>query len=443
MASAPETKAISRRLLLKGGALVAAGSFLPSFARRALAAEAAPAQKKTFVFLFLRGALDGLFAVTPYGEPRLQSLRPALLLPEPGGAARSAQQQPLLSLGVPGFGLHPALEPLLPMWREGSLALVHACGQPQGSRSHFDAQDFLELGTPGVKSTPDGWLARARAQASNASLVSPRSPLDAVAIAARLPRSLQGGPDALAFANLDQLRLRPLAGAPGGPKGRTQSRASFEALYEQSPDALAVSGKEAFAALELLEKKLGPSAPPPSVPYPNGPVAAALRQLAQLIKADVGLRVGVADAGGWDTHSNQPGQLNRNLADLAQAIAAFHRDLGERMRDVVLVAATEFGRTVRQNGALGTDHGSGSVALVLGGEVSGGKLHGRWPGLADDQLFEGRDLAVATDLRSVLAAAVASQLGVRDVGKLFPGFTGAALAGLMRPAAGPRAAAGP
>lgn len=422
--------ALSRRMLLKGGAVVAAGSFLPAFARRALAQEAAagPGRRKVLVFLFLRGALDGLSAVVPYGEARLPSLRPALSLPPPGGGAKSTPPA-LLSLGVPGFGLHPALAPLLPLWREGSLALVHAVGSPDGSRSHFDAQDFLELGTPGVKNTPDGWLARALGSAQ----AQPRSPLDAVAVAARLPRSLQGGPDALAFANLDQLRLRPLAGAPGGPKGRAQSKDSFEALYRHAPeDAIATSGKEAFAALDLLEQKLGPSAPPAAAEYPKNPIAGSLRQVAQLIKADVGLRVGVADAGGWDTHAGQPGALNNNLGQLAQSLAAFHQDLGDRAGEVVLVAATEFGRTVRQNGANGTDHGHGSVAFVLGGAVNGGKLHGRWPGLADDQLFEGRDLAVTTDLRSVLAAAAAAQLGARDVGRLFPGFDGGALPGLLR-----------
>ena len=420
----------SRRMLLKGGAVVAAGSFLPAFARRALAEDSpsGPGRRKTLVFLFLRGALDGLFAVAPHGEPRLATLRPALALPPPGGGTRTTPPS-LLEIGVPGFGLHPALEPLLPFWREGSLALVHAVGSPDSSRSHFDAQDFLELGTPGVKNTPDGWLARAL----GAGGVQKRSPLDAVAVAARLPRSLQGGPDALAFASLDQLRLRPLAGAPGGPRGRSQSQSSFEALYQHAPeDAVATSGKEAFAALELLEKKLGPSSAPPAAAYPNNPIANSLRQLAQLIKADVGLRVGVADAGGWDTHAAQPGALNNNLGQLAQALAAFQKDLGARAEDVVLVAATEFGRTVRQNGANGTDHGHGSVAFVIGGAVNGGKLHGRWPGLADDQLFEGRDLAVTTDLRSLLAAAAGAQLDLHDSRTLFPGFTGAPMPDLMR-----------
>lgn len=428
--------AISRRMLLRGGAVLLTGSFLPAFARRALADEVAlgaagPGRRKTLVFLFLRGALDGLYAVAPYGEERLATLRPQLALAEPGSERKTNNTGPLLSIGVPGFGFHPALEPLLPLWREGSLAVVHAVGSPDSSRSHFDSQDFLELGTPGVKSTPDGWLARALLEAK----VPGRTPLTAVALSARLPRSLEGGPEALAFANLDQLRLRPLAGMKGGDPGRTQARESFEALYAASSDPqIGASGKEAFAALDLLEKRLGKDGIPvrAGVTYPNGPVASSLKQIAQLIKADVGLRVACADAGGWDTHSAQPGALQGNLAQLAASLAAFQRDLGDRADDVVLVAATEFGRTARQNGALGTDHGHASVALVLGGKVAGGKIHGRWPGLRDDQLFEGRDLAVTTDLRSVLASAAAAQLGATDLARLFPGFTGGALPGLLK-----------
>src|SRR5438309_2274462 len=203
---------ISRRAMLRSGALVAAGSFMPDFARRALAEE--QGGRKILVFLFLRGALDGLHAVTPYGEGRLAQLRPQLMVMD------------LIELGVPGFGLHPSLQGLMPFWKEGSLAIVHAVGSPDPTRSHFDAQDFLELGTPGVKSTPDGWLARALRE----TVIAERSPLDAIAVSPRLPRALQGGPEALAFASLDQLRLRPLAGGPGGPQGRLQARAAFEAL---------------------------------------------------------------------------------------------------------------------------------------------------------------------------------------------------------------------
>jgi uncharacterized protein (DUF1501 family) len=402
---------MNRRLFLQTGALIAAGSFLPRWARRALADE--PQGGKTLVFLFLRGALDGLHAVAPVGEARYFDLRPQL----------APSEQDFLPL-EPGFALHPSLEALLPFWRDRSLALVHAVGSPDPTRSHFDAQDFLELGTPGVKGTPDGWLARLLRDAP----VAAPSPLAAVAVSPRLPRALQGAPDALAFASLDQLRLRPLAGAKG-PRAREQAQAAFEAMYAAQPDGepVATSGKEAFAALQLLQRKL----PAPDAEYPNGPVAGALRQLAQLIKADVGLRVGCADAGGWDTHTAQAGQLANNLRQLGEALAAFVRDLGPRAADVVLVAASEFGRTVRQNGTNGTDHGHASVAFLLGGGVRGGRVHGRWPGLREDELYEGRDLAVTTDLRSVLAAAAGAQLGARDVGKLFPGFSGQPLAGLF------------
>ena len=356
-----------------GGAL-AAGTFLPAFARRALAQ--ADEKQRVLVFLFLRGALDGLHAVVPVGEQRYFDWRPQL-------AVKDAL--PL----QPGFALHPSLAGLLPLWRDGSLAIVHAVGSPDPTRSHFDAQDFLELGTPGLKSTPDGWLARGLGKGL------------AVAVSPRLPRSLQGSENAIAVASLDQLRPRKL-------------QAAFEEMY----------GAEAFAPVDFLQGKV--ASVKPGEGYPNGPIANSLRQLARLIKSDAGLRVGCADAGGWDTHAGQPGALANNLRQLGDSLAAFVKDLGPRAADVVLVAATEFGRTVRQNGANGTDHGHASVAFVLGGGVQGGRVHGRWPGLTD--LYEGRDLAVTTDLRSVLAATAARQLGAREI---FPGFSGQPLEGLF------------
>ena len=402
---------MNRRLFLQSGALIAMGSFLPPWARRALAE--APQRRKTLVFLFLRGALDGLHAVAPVGEARYFDLRPQL----------APSERDLLPL-EPGFALHPSLEALLPFWRDRSLALVQAVGSPDPTRSHFEAQDFLELGTPGMNGTPDGWITRSLRDAPAGA----SSPLDAVAVSPRLPRALQGAADALAFASLDQLRLRPLAGGKG-PRAREQAQAAFEVMYGAAPegDPVKSSGKKAFAALQLLQRKL----PEPGTEYPHGPVAGALRQLAMLIKADLGLRVGCVDAGGWDTHTAQAGQLEKNLRELGDALATFVRDLGPRAADVVLLAATEFGRTVRQNGTNGTDHGHASVAFVLGGGVRGGRVHGRWPGLRDDQLYEGRDLAVTTDLRSVLAAAAAAQLGARDVGKMFPGFSGQPLTSLF------------
>jgi uncharacterized protein (DUF1501 family) len=409
---------LSRRLFLQGGAVAGAalgGGLLPGFARRALAQDASG---KVFVFLFLRGALDGLSVVVPDEGGRLAQLRPQL-----------AQPSGLLDLGVPGFALHPALEPLVPLFREGTLGFVHAVGSPDSTRSHFDAQDYLEMGTPGVKNTPDGFLARAVVRPA-----ADASPVEAVAVTQRLPRSLQGDRGALAFATLEQLRLRPLAGGPGGARGRTLSRRAFEALYQGAGDEpVGASGKEAFAAVELLERKLGETRLRAYEPgYPNGYLGQSMRLLAALIKADVGLRVGFAEASGWDTHAAQPAVLARGLGDLAKALAAFRADLGPRFDNVLLVAATEFGRTARQNGALGTDHGHGSVALYLGGAANGGKVLGRWPGLADHQLFEGRDLAVTTDLRAVLGAALQSQLSGVDLASVFPRYEGPLLGALAR-----------
>jgi uncharacterized protein (DUF1501 family) len=205
-------------------------------------------------------------------------------------------------------------------------------------------------------------------------------------------------------------------------------------MYEGASDEpVGASGKEAFAAVELLDRKLGEARlRGGEAGYPNGSLGQSMRLLAALIKADVGLRVGFAEASGWDTHAAQPAVLERNLGDLAKALAAFRADLGARFDDVLLVAATEFGRTARQNGALGTDHGHGSVALYLGGAANGGKILGRWPGLADHQLFEGRDLAVTTDLRAVLGAALRSQLRGVDLAGVFPGYGEPVLGSLAR-----------
>ena len=417
---------LTRRLFLQGGALALATFGLPTipgFARRALGEPLVPgAKRKTLIFLFLPGALDGLSVVTPYGETAIRELRPGLLHPDPGGPSKGGPlSEPLLAL-EPGLGLHPSLSAILPLYEQKSLAFVHAVGQPDPTRSHFDAQDFLELGTPGMKSTRDGWLSRAL-QLAKAD--GERTPLEAVAIGNHLPRSLQGGAKAFAFNNLGAVRLRPLAGGPGGVKGRSLARDTFEALYQGSSDAaLAEPGKEAFEALSLLEAKLGKDFKLADGDYPKGAAGNSLKQLAALIKADVGLRVGCAALGGWDTHANQPGELSRRLGELGAALAAFWDDLGDHRDDVLLVAATEFGRTVKQNGALGTDHGHGSVALLLGGNVAGGKIYGKWPGLANDKLYEGRDLAVTTDLRAVLATAAEAQLGVGDRVRLFPGYEG-------------------
>jgi len=400
---------MQRRAFVKAGAcaLVAlAGP--PRFLVRAAAA--AQARGKVLVAVFQRGAVDGLAMVPPHGDPGYAGARPSIGLKAPRRGA------PERAVDLDGFfALHPALAPLLPLWQDHALAVVHACGSPDATRSHFDAQDYMETGTPGVKSTADGWLARAvRARPAQA------SPFRAVALGPALPRALQGVVGAISIASLDRFDVRA-AGGDGG------ARRGFESLYAQGVrDLLRGTGRETFEAVRMLERADAARIPAANgADYPRSPFGAALRQIAQLVRADVGLEVAFADSQGWDTHVGQgaeQGQLALRLGDLAAGLAAFARDLGSRLADVVVLTMSEFGRTVAENGNRGTDHGHATAMLVLGGGVRGGRVHGRWPGLLSHQRFEGRDLAVTTDFRALFAEVAAHHLGVQAA-PLFPGFT--------------------
>jgi uncharacterized protein (DUF1501 family) len=401
----------SRRVFLKssGLALVSFGAVPAVFARAALAADGAR-RRKTVVVVFQRGACDGLNVVVPYGEASYRALRPTIALPSPKGGGRDA------ALDLDGFfGLHPALEPVLPFWRDGSLAAVHAVGSPDATRSHFDAQDFMESGTPGRKATEDGWMNRCL----QANPDGQATPFRAVAMTPNLPRSLAGRAPAVALPSIRGFDLRASAGAAVAR--------GFEDMYAGAvQDTLHGTGQETFDAVQFL-KKTDPSRyiPAPGALYPRGGYGESLRQVAQLLRADVGLELAFTEIGGWDHHAAEgavQGQLAGRLRELGAALAAFHKDLGSRMEDVVVVTLTEFGRTVRENGNRGTDHGHASVSFVLGGPVSGGKVHGRWPGLRSEQLYEGRDLAVTTDFRDLLGEVVARHLGVRDLAAVFPGY---------------------
>lgn len=414
----------TRRLFLKAGgvALVTLGvGGGPGFlARTALAAPGAGSsrRRKVLVTVFQRGAMDGLAAVPPVDDAALQSLRPRLAL----SAARSAGEGALLDLGS-GFGLHPAFAPLLPFWKEGRLAVVHAVGSPDPTRSHFDAQDFMETGTPGRKGTSSGWLNRAVGLLGHEA-----TPFRAVSITPALPRSLYGDAPALAVTDLADFRVQ----LPGAERTAAVAGQGFEALYEKtSQDILRDTGGETFRAIEMLsEAGLAGSRPAPGAGYPQSPLGKALRQIALLVKADVGLEVAFAESGGWDTHVQQGaanGTFARRASDLAQAVHAFWTDLGPFQDRVLLTTMTEFGRTVRENGSGGTDHGHGSCTFVLGNRVDGGKVHGTFPGLSSDALFEGRDLPVTTDFRAVFCELAGQHLGIRDDGKLFPGWTGGRL----------------
>jgi uncharacterized protein (DUF1501 family) len=359
-------------------------------------------------------------------------LRPGLALAASARAVRAAPertreatQDTALDLDN-GYALHPALRQLSAPWREGALAIVHGVGSPDPTRSHFDAQDYMETGTPGRKGTASGWLNRVVGELGHEG-----SPFRAVSMTAALPRSLYGEAPALAVARLDRFRIDDPAAARMTAQGMTSGAAAqgFEALYrETTADLLRDTGQETFEAVEMLEK-LDPRGyrEAPGARYPSSPLGQALRQIAFLIKSDVGLQVAFAESGGWDTHVRQGGAAGtfaRNAADLADSILAFWRDLGAHRASVVLMTMTEFGRTVAENGSGGTDHGHGSCLFVLGERVAGAKVYGALPELAPESLYEGRDLPVTTDFRSVFAGLAADHLGVIDQVGLFPGFAG-------------------
>ncbi len=399
---------LTRRALLKGGACaLAAVAAPPRFLARAAAA--ADGRRKVLVAVFQRGAVDGLGMIVPHGDRDYAAARAAIAIRPPRAGDAGA------AVDLDGFfGLHPALAPLVPFWQSRALAVVHACGSPDKTRSHFDAQDYMESGTPGVKSTPDGWLARAAM-----TVPAPRSPFRAVALGSTLPRVLRGDAGAISLASLDRFDVRGTAEAAAARKG-------FESLYEQGVhDLLHGTGRETFEAVRMLKSaNASRLAPANGAEYPRSRLGESLRQIAQLIRADVGLEIAFTDADGWDTHVGQgaeQGQLANRLRDFGASLAAFAQDLGDRMADVIVLTMSEFGRTVAENGNRGTDHGHATAMLVLGGGVRGGRVHGRWPGLARERLFEARDLAVTTDFRTLFSEVASGHLGV-SVAPLFPGW---------------------
>jgi len=348
-------------------------------------------RRKVLVALFQRGAADGLNIVVPHGETAYYDLRPNIAVPKKDVVDLDGH-----------FGLHPALTSLKKLWDAKQLAIVHAAGSPDPTRSHFDAQDYMESGTPGFKSTSDGWLNRSLTGTS-------ASPVRAVAIGQTLPRSLRGQSPAVALAGLPNFRLRD-----------DQSATTFEQLYG-ADKSLSGAAKETFEAMRLL-RSVRNAPTPAGVSYPGNRFGQSLQQIAQVIKADIGLEVAFADIGGWDTHVNEVPQLGNLLTPFGAALAAFSGDLGDRMEDTVVVTMSEFGRTAKENGNRGTDHGHANVMFVFGGAVQGGKVHGNWPGVAVEQLYQGRDLAVTTDFRDVLGELVRAHLRVSASAPVFPGY---------------------
>jgi uncharacterized protein (DUF1501 family) len=406
----------SRRYFLKSSGIAMVGlSAMPAFLQRAVAASTTTTGKKQFVVLFQRGAADGLNIVVPFGEPNYYRLRPSIAIPQPRRGATDA------AVDLDGFfGLHPSLAPLEPLFHQDQLAIVHAAGSPDPTRSHFDAQDFMESGTPGLKATEDGWLNRAVGAVPEENA----SPFRAVAMGANLPRMLQGKSSAIALPDLKQFKVMPQSAAMGAAV-----QGGFEAMYAQTVDhALRGTGTETFEAVDML-RKVDPSkyAPEHGAQYPTSRLGQSLQQIGQMIKANIGVEVLFVDCGGWDNHVNEggvQGQLSNLLKDLGQGLAAFHQDMGDRMQDVVVVTMSEFGRTAKENGNRGTDHGHANCMFVMGGDVKGGRVYGKWPGLADHQLNDGRDLALTTDFRAVLSEVLVRHVGVSDMRTVFPGFDG-------------------
>jgi uncharacterized protein (DUF1501 family) len=409
----------TRRIFMKSAGVAMFGlGCVPGWLARASAAESVGSRKKVLVAIFQRGAVDGLNVVVPFGEKQYYQLRPTIAIPAPNG-------KPETAIDLNGFfGLHPALAPLKPIYDSSHLAIVHAVGSPDPTRSHFDAQDYMESGTPGRKATADGWLNRALPP----ELSGPPSPIRAVSVGTELARTLRGSNEALAVNNLNDFKVKDPA-----------SSDLYEAMYGSSADkVMNGTGRRTFEAVKMVDAlQKQPYKPANGATYPGGRLGQSLQQIARLIKADLGMEVAFTDVGGWDTHVNEvgatpaQGQLANLLTNFGQALAAFYQDMGDKMADVTVVTMSEFGRTARENGNRGTDHGHANYMMVLGGSIRGGKVYGDWPGLAQEQLYEQRDLNLTTDFRDVLSELVARHLGNSQISSVFPGYTGSRYPGLL------------
>jgi len=409
---------VSRRAFIKSGGLAMFGlgiGGIPAFVTRA-AAQAkiiSPYKKnKILVCIFQRGAMDGLMAVTPFTDPYLKEARPSLFMDANSSGS-------LLDLDGK-FGLHPGFRSFNQLFKDKQLAIVHGMGSPNTSRSHFDAQDYMESGTPFTKSTSSGWLNRAIGLLGHEG-----SPFRAISLTNSLPRSFYGDNPSVAISNLADFAIQ----AKSNKVGANLVAQSFEELYDQAGDELLKeTGKESFEAMKMLKKtNIKNYKPANDARYPSSPLGNSLKQICQLIKMDVGLEIAFAESGGWDTHFNQgtdKGIFARNAADLSNCIAAFWQDLGQLQDDVTLMTMTEFGRTVKQNGTGGTDHGRASCMFIVGNDVRGGVVHGLVKPLATENLADGRDLAVTTDFRSIFSEVADKHLRLSNDKILFPDWNG-------------------
>ncbi|MDR3711282.1 MAG: DUF1501 domain-containing protein [Puia sp.] len=422
----------TRRGFLKAGGLALFGISIggvPGFVARAAGSVKSTGlykKGKVLICIFQRGAMDGLMAVTPLTDPYLQAARPTLFMSAAKNSTNSPKGSPLIDLDG-RFGLHPAMKSFEPLFRDKRLAIVHGIGSPNNTRSHFDAQDYMESGTPFSKGTPSGWLNRAIGLLGHDA-----SPFRAVSLTPSMPRSFYGDNPTVAIGDLQDFAIQ----MKGNPLAANMAARSFEDLYDQaSSDLLKDTGKESFDAVKMLQKMDTHNYRPENgAVYPFSPLGNALKQIAQLIKMDVGLEVAFAESTGWDTHFNQgteSGVFARSASDLSNSMAAFWADMEAFQDSVTVMTMTEFGRTVKQNGTGGTDHGRGSCNFILGNGVNGGIVHGELRELAVENLEDGRDLPVTTDFRSVFSEVADRHLQISDDTVLFPGWQGKKI-GTMR-----------
>lgn len=410
----------SRRGFLKAGGLALFGIGLggiPGFLAEAVAGRKAPGlfkRRKIMICIFQRGAMDGLMAVTPFTDNYLRTARPTLFM---DAARGNGNGTPLIDLDG-RFGLHPSMAAFEAMYREKRMAIVHGIGSPNNTRSHFDAQDYMESGTPFNKGTDSGWLNRAVGLLGHDAA----TPFQGVSLTSSLPRSFYGENPAVAISNLQDFNIQ----LKGNVKAANIAAKSFEDLYDAaSSDLLKDTGKESFEAIKMLHKvDTRNYKPANNAVYPNTALGNSLKQIAQLIKMNVGLEVAFAESGGWDTHFNQAGIFARNVGDLSNCIMAFWTDLEVYQDDLTVMTMTEFGRTVKENGTSGTDHGRASCNFILGNDVNGGLVHGLVNPLAIENLEDGRDLAVTTDFRSVFSEVAAKHLNITNDKALFPDWHG-------------------
>jgi uncharacterized protein (DUF1501 family) len=413
------TMTTSRRNLLKGmGHLGVAGvssalfpSWMPKLVFSPVRQNNAPGQRDVLVAIFQRGGMDGLNAIVPFGEGALYyDRRRTIAIPEPGTSE-------LAAIDLDGhFGLHPALAPLKNIWDNNHLAIIHGAGSPDPTRSHFDAMEYMERGTPGVRSTTAGWINRHLMSAAWQN----DSPFRAVGIGAMVQGSLRGPVSALAMRSIVDFHLQ------GREDQIAQIQSTLSSLYnvDAPADMMSAAAGEVFETVDLLSQMADLEYfPANGAEYPESDFGMALRQVAQLIKADVGLEVAAVDIGGWDTHENQggaEGEFAYLLDNLASSLAAFYTDMGDAMSGVTVVTMSEFGRRVEENASNGTDHGRGNAMMVMGGGATSG-VYGRWVGLEEDYLDEG-DLAVTTDYRDVLTEILSKRLGNNALDQIFPGY---------------------